>query len=511
MAISIKSAFEATRKAFRDFLESMQSPDETTSQLKLKTWEDEFGLLCMWAANIGAHQTGQSSLDFRLRDSSHIRQQVIRLLEEIPKTLLDVKEAMVESDDEDLESLGENESEDETPQTQIQQLRESVATTISCLFEMSMLVRKPAQRDHRMGSNKADVAYFEPFDRNHVRDKFPAADERLVARLGQAITRRRQYLKYRERHAMKLRQGLDPGSISQDDSEILSQTVATESRNSNVGCDEHRSESGYSMTSYAPTLMSGGDFTIPAPPKASKDGKAFECPYCYFIITVQGPGSWYRHVFGDLQPYVCTEIDCPTPNKLYTTRHEWLQHLRTVHHLEGPSGSDPKNDVKGAVCLLCSAVLPDRKHLTRHLARHLQELALFLLPSPEEDSDEEFHPTESRSNDSFAASKHTESENDESGNEMDSGHDDGKAAYRPTFFRWPDKFFEKATPENKYESISDGSSHDSNGGQYDGEKNRRSRTQPSQGDAVLIGFLKGLHNSEIATRAGKEPLNSASQ
>lgn len=40
---------------------------------------------------------------------------------------------------------------------------------------------------------------------------------------------------------------------------------------------------------------------------------------------------------------------------------------------------------------------------------------------------------------------------------------------------------------------------------------RRSKTQPSQGDAVLIGFLGGLNNPEIATKAGEEPLNSASQ
>ncbi|MCJ1463761.1 hypothetical protein MMC07_002370 [Pseudocyphellaria aurata] len=40
---------------------------------------------------------------------------------------------------------------------------------------------------------------------------------------------------------------------------------------------------------------------------------------------------------------------------------------------------------------------------------------------------------------------------------------------------------------------------------------RRQKTQASQGDAVLIGFLGGQNNPDIATRAGEEPLNSASQ
>lgn len=43
------------------------------------------------------------------------------------------------------------------------------------------------------------------------------------------------------------------------------------------------------------------------------------------------------------------------------------------------------------------------------------------------------------------------------------------------------------------------------------QKGRKRRTQPSQGDAVLIGILGGNNNPDIAARAGEEPLNSASQ
>lgn len=42
-------------------------------------------------------------------------------------------------------------------------------------------------------------------------------------------------------------------------------------------------------------------------------------------------------------------------------------------------------------------------------------------------------------------------------------------------------------------------------------RKRRPKTQASQGDAVLIGFLGGLNLPDVATRAGEEPLNSASQ
>ena len=42
-------------------------------------------------------------------------------------------------------------------------------------------------------------------------------------------------------------------------------------------------------------------------------------------------------------------------------------------------------------------------------------------------------------------------------------------------------------------------------------KGRRPRTQASQGDEVLIGFMGDLNTPDIARNAGQEPLNSASQ
>jgi hypothetical protein len=41
------------------------------TEVSVRKWEDELGRLRVWAANIGAHQSGQSSLDYRLRDASH--------------------------------------------------------------------------------------------------------------------------------------------------------------------------------------------------------------------------------------------------------------------------------------------------------------------------------------------------------------------------------------------------------------------------------------------------------
>ena len=50
---------------------------------------DEYGRFNVWAGNIGAHQVGRVSLDFRLREAGHIKDQVIKLLQYLSEALGD--------------------------------------------------------------------------------------------------------------------------------------------------------------------------------------------------------------------------------------------------------------------------------------------------------------------------------------------------------------------------------------------------------------------------------------
>ena len=89
MAISISTSIIACLKAFNAFVEDLQALNgkNPASFLLINAWQDELGRLRIWAANVGAHQTNQSSLDYRLRDSSHIREQIVKLLDELMKRL----------------------------------------------------------------------------------------------------------------------------------------------------------------------------------------------------------------------------------------------------------------------------------------------------------------------------------------------------------------------------------------------------------------------------------------
>lgn len=362
-----------------------QLGDRSEQDVSLNSWTDELGRLRVWAANIGAHQTGQSSLEFRLRDASHISQQITRLLKDLESILNDVKDelsngtldhaaAIVFSDDE------EPCCEDEAFMSELQQLHGEVVNIVDCLYKMSMLIRRPAQHDMLVGSHKSDAAAFEPFDRDHVRNKFSNADETTIQRLGHAITQRRKYLKYRDRHRAKLGKGMEEvqgiGGMQRAATQTtLSETVATGFQNQNIDFDETSSNSGVSQTSYSPSLMDGGSITIPPLPRESIAGKPFECPYCFFLIEVSGTRSWSRHIFRDIKPYVCISSDCRTPNKLFDSRREWSSHLTTNH------------DTENLTCPLCRETLSSMKQYERHLARHLEELALFALPRGEMDDE----------------------------------------------------------------------------------------------------------------------------
>jgi hypothetical protein len=50
---------------------------------------DEFARFKLWTGNIGAHRKGRSSLDWRLRDASHLRDLVVSLLTDLKSALHD--------------------------------------------------------------------------------------------------------------------------------------------------------------------------------------------------------------------------------------------------------------------------------------------------------------------------------------------------------------------------------------------------------------------------------------
>lgn len=349
-------------------------------------WPDELGRLRVWAANIGAHQTGQSSLDFRLRDSSSIRKTVMRILDRLQRTMEDLQDVLGGSKANDENSISDfSDSEEESERTELQSTYYDLRDTISSLFQVSMVIRKPAQYDRLVGTKRSDAAMFEPFDQDHVFNKFPSANEAIVNRLGLAISQRRAIFRYRERHRMKLARGIDRAvdDLSDMISTLMSETVATEFLES-PECEksDYDSQSTTSRTSYALSMVQGDHgIRMPAPPEGSDYGAPFECPYCFVVISTSSSLNWYRHVFNDLMPYVCIDPTCLTPHRLYHSRREWFEHLQCQHSMMAETSAEVN-------CPLCQSPTPAGRSLEKHLGQHLEELALFSLPQPDQNKTE---------------------------------------------------------------------------------------------------------------------------
>ena len=162
MATSISAILIPCLKSFNRLQEQVERSDYSrNAEVSSASWGDEVGRLRVWAANIGAHQTGQSSLDFRLRDASHISKQIIKLLGDLDQSLQNILDEL--SEDETGASEGghlSTVSPGDESTTELQQLHEEIVNIIDCLYQLSMLIRKPAQHDMLVGSRMGDKAEF---------------------------------------------------------------------------------------------------------------------------------------------------------------------------------------------------------------------------------------------------------------------------------------------------------------------------------------------------------------
>ncbi|KAJ6026523.1 hypothetical protein N7460_011340 [Penicillium canescens] len=347
-------------------LVSSAALSDHAEEVSLQSWKDEMGRLRIWSANIGAHQRGQSSLDFHLRDASHIRR-----LEDL---LNDLKEVLEEDSDDEASENVETPSDDDT--TEIQQLHKDIVETIHHLYRISP---RPT-----LGTNKLDAQPFKHWAHNHASNKYPLADAGVLECVSSAMALQRAILKYRERHHAKLSQNVDDGNEGDRRSTLLSETIVTDiCHDLPPDSNDYFSvvDTSETKTSYAGTLINGtGATIIPPLPKEGAGKTPFECPYCFLIISVRDTRAWARHIFRDLMPYVCIFPGCS--GKLYESRRQWYAHVENAH---GDSMSFPK-----FVCPICKDSFSTAMY-ERHLSRHLEELALFLLPRPvdKEDSDED--------------------------------------------------------------------------------------------------------------------------
>lgn len=304
--------------AFRSLLgpDLITASKNTLDPVVLATLSDEFSRFKVWSGTIGAHKSGSSSLDYRLRDASHIRDQVLNLVKDLFGILGDVK-AIISGeitpwDELDEDEIGQDMDSDEERGTELEQIATDIVDVVNCLLRLSVDIKNPAPHQRFFETKLTDKTYFEPFDIGHVCSKFNTIESWLAERLGKSISRRRQYFKYREIHHEKLSMGLETevletsasgaGSVIQPalkDSETVASSIPLAMKDSYVqattavpaAIKDDQSDAGVSQTSYATSAAASGYLKIPSLPEEALKGP-FQCRFCYTLTVAQDRNAW---------------------------------------------------------------------------------------------------------------------------------------------------------------------------------------------------------------------------
>ncbi|KAI4210718.1 MAG: hypothetical protein LQ351_006494 [Letrouitia transgressa] len=294
-------------------------------------WDESIGRLRVWEGDIKAKEQGQFSVEYRLRDSSHICQQIIQLLTDLQRLVEDAKALLI-----DEINLGEHgvvfrspvELED-GPVEEFHELQEGFVSIVGCLFQMSMLARTPSQHDADMAPLEEESMENFGMEKTQIIRRHPKVAKFLVNRLEATIKQRHLLWRHRKRS----REDRETGDDDNNNKKIAEQNI------------------------FATTE------------------KPFECPYCFFVISFDNFSSQSDHIWSDLLPYFCPVFDCKIPNTLYESRELWSKHVRENHGYDGL-----KNTADVVECPLCTTGIATHS-FEGHLTCEMKEICILTLPN----------------------------------------------------------------------------------------------------------------------------------
>lgn len=175
---------------------------------------------------------------------------------------------------------------------ELNSLLSGIGNVIDCLLRLSVTISNPAPHDHfRSRAGIEFTPFFEHYDTQHVREKYPNIQPKLSERLGRMLAYRRRYFRYRVDHHARLTQGLE-GTVDDEATTVASSLpqALKDSHQVHLGV-ENDDRSEISATSYAPSTSDQSELRVPRIPKEHVDGP-FLCPFCYVMIAVDTRHDW---------------------------------------------------------------------------------------------------------------------------------------------------------------------------------------------------------------------------
>ncbi|KAH7268806.1 hypothetical protein B0J15DRAFT_391165 [Fusarium solani] len=339
------------------------------------------------------HGVASGSLDDKFQRSRKLRQVTMKTLSHLSSTLVDrlvpvahilnpktkglcdqVSNILEEVNFSHVADDSSSDSTSEYSTADVHELAEDLKTDVDCLIELDQMIRDPAT-DPEPETAEAEVSLssWAPHQvfANKIEHRFPGADSKLFSSLGMINYQR--YLRCQtERNRNQVH--------AEQPEQAVQVTTGSKFHDSGLGSSLNPA------SSYAETAMSyrDGNRSVRIPPlsEEAKGGEAFPCVACGRSPEVTANID-RRHLYIDLQPYVCLDTSCQRSDSTFSNRANWLQHLALDHGME-PNWEQIK-------CPLCGDEAgPGKIAITTHLGRHLEEISLSALPvAPDSETNSE--------------------------------------------------------------------------------------------------------------------------
>lgn len=166
---------------------------------------------------------------------------------------------------------------------------------MNSLFRLSMLIRKLSPRDRfKQALLVSDLPFSNFFDIDYVRNKYSKlANSPLSIRLGSAIAKRRNFIKYCRDHRSRL--GIEEANIDDaTDTELLSSKATTFAPppSFNSSLQEEEDDDNFSLASASTMATSMSNLKLPTLADLAPTDQPFECPICFTIQDFKSETSW---------------------------------------------------------------------------------------------------------------------------------------------------------------------------------------------------------------------------
>ncbi|KAK3361686.1 hypothetical protein B0T24DRAFT_642166 [Lasiosphaeria ovina] len=390
LGLTISAKSQHVRQRFHDLISILKGREQHGVSVVISSAPitDALERFTLWAGNLGALRNPQAkmSLDYRLSVAKavDVRTQIQRQLDEMIEALNNlanmtfgiVPNRDLSFDGEELAdfvfvedvSMSDTEA-TEKPADEASMILEIISECIKSLFRIGIVVRKSGPRDRfQRAMQLPGLAFPAHFDIDYVKQKHPkVGSTELSGRLGGAIAKRRQFIKYSRDHKSRLGAEDHPKDEKAVDVNLERQSVATDrlsskattfdpSKTGEASFEDEGEEFNDAMSIRSASTITEALSVLKLPRLAdlAPDDEPFECPVCFTLQSFKHERSWRSHALRDLKAFVCTLGGSDCDAEFFGDAESWFDHELKQHRAQYK-------------CVLCSHGPVPAKALGEHI------------------------------------------------------------------------------------------------------------------------------------------------